>query len=553
MLQKLTIQNYAIIEHSEIQFTDHLNIITGETGAGKSILMGALALILGERADGAQRLQKDKKMVIEAIFDIQSGSALEQYIDEQEWDHDGELLIRREIGVNGKGRAFINDTPVTIQQLQWVGAQLVDLHQQFDTLNISQTGFQVAILDALAKQQGLFQEYQTLQQKWVASTEKLHALKESQIQIKKESDYIQFLFQELEDAAFQPGEIEQIEQDLKLLDSSDQIKSGLDRIQYEFLESPSALTVLMKQQIQSLSPFKEALPALSEWIDRLQATYIETTELARDAQRLSNQLDSDPATQQRLQERLNLGYRLLKKHQAANTQALLDIHYTLSQQLLSSEALDQEIEAAERVVQETQRLALEKAKQLSSARKQVIPDFEKSVQRLLKQVGMANAVLKVSIESTHTLSSFGIDEIDFLFDANQSGQLAPVRKVASGGELSRLMLCIKSLVARHMHMPTLIFDEIDTGISGEAAKQAGKILKELGQTHQLICITHQPQIAGKADTHFYVYKAPKDGKINTQIKLLTQEERIQTIARMMSGDKPSAAALENARELIEHA
>jgi DNA repair protein RecN (Recombination protein N) len=551
MLQKLTIQNYAIIEYSEIAFTDQLNIITGETGAGKSIIMGALSLILGERGDSSILLDKTKKMMVEAVFDIEEGSPLDMYLDTAGFDRDQELIIRREMGANGKSRAFVNDSPASVQQLQFIGSQLVDLHQQFDTLSISSTSFQQSILDALANNQALYREYQHDYQSWINAKTKLSALQEQIQQQKKEWDYLQFLYQELEEAAFQKDEIEHTENALTVLAGSEQINTGLEKIVFEVLEAPQSIAGMLKQQIQQLQGFKQNLPALAELLDRLQAMHIEIAEIARDAQRLTGHLHTDPAKQQQLEERINLGYKLLKKHQANNTNELLATQESLLNQLQATVELDEALAETTKLVKQYEQAALQKAQKLSTERKKIIDPFEQSVRQLLSQVGMKTAQLQVSMTAANALNPFGIDQIDFLFDANNSGNFAPVRKVASGGELSRLMLCIKSLVATNMQMPTLIFDEIDAGISGEAAKQVGYILKKLADTHQLICITHQPQIAGRADAHFFVYKEPKNGRSNTNIRPLEKEERVFIIAQMMSGEKPSAAALANARELIE--
>jgi DNA repair protein RecN (Recombination protein N) len=551
MLQKLTIQNYAIIAFSEITFTDQLNIITGETGAGKSIIMGALSLILGERADSSILLDKSKKMIVEAVFDFEPGSLLDKYLDTAGFDRDQELIIRREMGANGKSRAFVNDSPASIQQLQFIGSQLVDLHQQFDTLSISSTSFQQSILDALANNQALYQDYQQDYQSWINAKSKLSALQEQILQQKKEWDYLQFLYQELEEAAFQTDEIERTENELAILAGSEQINAGLEKIVFEVLEAPQSIAGMLKQQLQQLQSYKQNIPALAELLDRLQATHVEIAEIARDAQRLTGHLHTDPAKQQQLEERINLGYKLLKKHQVQHTNELLATQESLLNRLQATVELDEALTETTKLADQLELTARQKAQKLSKERKKITQSFEESVRQLLSQVGMKSAQLQVSITATDTLNAFGIDQIDFLFDANNSGNFAPVRKVASGGELSRLMLCIKSLVAASMHMPTLIFDEIDSGISGEAAKQAGHILKKIASTHQLICITHQPQIAGRADAHFFVYKEANSGRSNTNIRPLEKEERVLIIAQMMSGEKPSAAALANARELIE--
>ncbi len=549
MLQKLSIQNYAIIEELEIDFSGKLNIITGETGAGKSIIVGALNLILGERADSSVLVNKEKKSIVEGVFEIKKKGEIKTFLQENDFDVSDELVLRREIAVNGKSRAFINDTPVTLAQLQQLSSLLVDLHQQFDTLAIGESDFQRQVIDALAGNAELLAGYKIVYTAWQKSAKEYDQLKEQKQQFDKEADYNKFQYQELEEAAFKPDEIEGIDAELKLLSNAEGIKGALGKVYFELEESESPVVQQLKSMLNQLSAFAGWHPDLQVLIERLQSTQIELKDIADEVDRISAQVNYDPEKIETLNERLSLGYKLQKKHGVNSTNELLAIQEQLQQKLQAVLNIDEAIAEKEKQTSQLLAEAQTKAAQLSAARKKQVKPLEEKVNKLLVQVGMPNARLKVEIKES-SLNASGADSIDFLFDANKSGQFQPVRKVASGGELSRLMLCIKSLVAQSIDLPTLIFDEIDTGISGEAAKQVGIILKELAERLQVICITHQPQIAGKATAHFFVYKEIVKDAVKTNIRELNTEERITAIAKMLSGEKPTAAAMENAREMV---
>jgi DNA repair protein RecN (Recombination protein N) len=551
MLQKLSIQNYAIIDELEVDFSAKLNIITGETGAGKSIIMGALGLILGERADSGVLVNKDKKSVVEGIFDPKNKKAIKKFLEVNEFDYSDELVVRREIAVNGKSRAFINDTPVNLAQLQELSSLLVDLHQQFDTLSLGETGFQREVVDALAGNMDMLQEYQGVFRQWQSVKKEWETLKDQKLQFDKEADYNQYQYKELEDAGFIENELENIDAELKMLQHAEGIRSALTKVYFELEESDTPLVQQLKSLLQQLNTYSSYHPELPVILQRLQAAQIELKDIADEVDRIGSHVNYDPEKIEQHNERLSLGYKLQKKHGVNSTNELLAIRAQLEEKLQAVLNIDLEIEKkekeAERLKGEAKKLAVKIAE---SRRKQVKP-LEEKVNKLLAQVGMPNARLKVEIRETE-LSYHGADIIEFLFDANKSGQFQPVGKVASGGELSRLMLCIKSLVAKSIDLATLIFDEIDTGISGEAARQVGIIMKELAAKRQVISITHQPQIAGKADAHFFVYKEIVKDAVKTNIRLLDTEERITAIARMLSGEKPTAAAMENAREMVRN-
>ncbi len=549
MLQRLHIRNYAIIDEIEINFSHNLNIITGETGAGKSILMGALSLILGERADTAALMFTDKKCFVEGTFSVDGKPAVKAFLQLHELDNDSELLIRREILPSGKSRGFINDTPATLLQLKELASLLVDLHRQFDTLELGDSDFQREVIDALAKNEDPLQQYQKVFRNWQKQQQELEALQQQKNSFAKESDFNTFLFNELNEAAFKENELEDLDNELQLLSHAEEIKTTLSRTYYTLKEGEEPIVTTLKQLANGLQHYHSYQPQLPSLVQRLHSAQIELQDIADEIETINDNIHFDAARIEWINERLALGYKLLKKHGLHTTGELLQLQAQLEEKLQAVLNIDETIAAKEKAVSILFKQAMEGAKKLADARHQQTAPLSKEVTRLLTQVGMPNARLKVQIIET-PLHIYGNSNIEFLFDANNSNRFEPLRKVASGGELSRLMLCIKSLVAQSIDLPTMIFDEIDSGISGEAAKQVGIIMKSLASQRQVIAITHQPQIAGRADAHFFVYKQIKDNAIKTNIRILSQEERITAVAQMLSGEKPTAAALENAREMV---
>ena len=549
MLQKLYIQNYAIIDEIEILFSGKLNIITGETGAGKSILMGALSLILGERADTSVLMHAGKKCFIEGYFDIQYKQEVKDFLLQNELDNEQELVLRREIAANGKSRAFINDTPATLQQLKALASLLVDLHQQFDTLELGDADFQREVLDALAGNADKLLAYKNIFLEWQQQAKELEELKTQKANFNKELDYFQFLYDELNEASFKENELEDLDNELQMQSNAEGIKTTLTKAYFDFNESELPVLATLKQMINQLHHYSAYHKNIASVIERLQSTHIELQDIAGEIESINEAIHFDEKQIEQINERLSVGYKLLKKHAVKTTAELLQIQAELKDKLQAVLNIDEAIVSKEKNVLQIHQQLEKSASDISTARQQQIIPFTKNVNILLVQVGMPNARLKVEIKPT-TLNAFGKDAVDFLFDANKSNRFELLRKVASGGELSRLMLCIKSLVAQSINLPTLIFDEIDTGISGESARQVGVIMKQLSASRQVICITHQPQIAGRADAHFFVYKEIKSDAVKTNIRLLSQDERITSIAQMLSGERPTAAALENAREMI---
>jgi DNA repair protein RecN (Recombination protein N) len=549
MLQKLHIQNYAIIEEIVIDFSSHLNIITGETGAGKSILMGALSLILGDRADSTVLLNKEKKCVVEGSFNADKNATIKSFLQSNELDADDSLLIRREIAVNGKSRAFINDTPVTLVQLKELSSLLVDLHQQFDTLQLGDSDFQREALDALADNGTKLIQYKEVFHQYINVKKEWEALQLQQANANKELDYNKFQFDELEEANFIENELEELDAELKLLGNAESIKQQLAAVYFDLKESEQPIVQQLKSLSNKLTSLEQYHSSIADISKRLQSTQLELKDIADELEHLDDSVQYSPERMQIVNERISLGYKLLKKHGVLTTNELLEIKEMLQQKLDAVLNINEAIAQKEKQTKQLLKQCEELAAILSANRKKASKPFADKVNILLAQVGMPNALLKLQIENA-SLSYYGNDTIEFLFDANKSNRFEPLRKVASGGELSRLMLCIKSLVAQKLQLPTLIFDEIDTGISGEAAKQVGIIMKELSKAHQLIAITHQPQIAAKATAHYFVYKEIKGNTIATNVRLLNNDERITAIAQMLSGEKPTAAALQNAREMV---
>ncbi len=558
MLQKIDIENYAIIKAVHIDFSKNLNIITGETGAGKSILVGALSLVLGERAESNIIAANEKKMMVEVSFLAGDNAAVKLFLKENDLDVEDEIVLRREITLNGKSRAFVNDTPVNLSQIKKLGSLLVDLHQQFDTLEIGDNNFQREVVDAFADNAPLLKEYHLHFQKYGVVKRELEQLLLQQQNANTAADYNSFLYNELEEAALQPDELEQLDDELKLLSNAENIKLQLSSIYYELVENEDPLIPHLKALANKLSAVQQFHTGIGELSKRLTSVQVELADISDELDSINSQVQSSPERIQIVNDRILLGYRLLKKHQVQTTSELLAIKDALSEKLKDILSIGDAIAERQTLADQLLKQCTELAKTITANRKKITAGFEKNVNDLLIKVGMPNARFKVAILETQ-LNEYGADTVEFLFNANlPPGEITidkrfePLRKVASGGELSRIMLCVKSLVARKLQLPTLIFDEIDTGISGEAAKQVGEIMKSLSWEHQVIAITHQPQIAAKADAHYFVYKSISENRVTTSIKQLTNDERITTIAQMLSGEKPTAAAMQNAREMVSN-
>ncbi|HMO31886.1 MAG TPA: DNA repair protein RecN [Lacibacter sp.] len=556
MLRRLSIQNFAIIDQLEIRFQPGLTAITGETGAGKSILVGALGLVLGNRADTAALFDREKKCIVEAEFDAAVYARVGERLQQLEIDREADLLVRREIAVSGKSRAFINDTPVTLTQLREITGLLVDLHQQFDTIGLAEVHQQRELLDALAGCTAEAAVFQQRYQHYHRSRQELNRLQVQQQQQQQELDYRRFLLDELQEAAFREQELEILEQEHKLLLHAEAIHGTLAEAAGRLQEGDAPLVQQVRSIVQRLQQHQSVSPALQQLAERLQSVRIELGDIASELNNLQQNIRTDEQRLQQVEERLQTGYRLLKKHHVQDTAGLLSLQAQLEGQLLAGINLDQTVEETEQQLAAELKELQKAAAGLHQQRKKVIPRLEENVQQLLHQVGMPNARLKVKLEPVE-LHAHGMDQPVFLFNANLPAGAAetgmrfePLSKVASGGELSRLMLCLQSMVAAGMDLPTLIFDEIDTGISGEAARQVGLLLVQLAQQHQVITITHLPQIAARATTHFFVYKEQTGTAVHTRVRLLPEEEQVAAIARMLGGAQVSETTLATARELM---
>ncbi len=549
MLTKLEIQNYILIDQLSIDLSSQLSVITGETGAGKSIIMGALGLILGDRADSSVCRDASKKCFIEGIFELSNKEQYASFFKEHEIDLADELIIRREITAQGKSRAFINDSPVTLTVLKDLTSKLVDLHQQFDTLTLGDTDFQRTVLDALAGIQKDLINYQSSFTDWKENEKKLQQLIIQKENFEKTESYNQHLLSELLELNLQENELENLEQDLKFLENAAAIKTQLAASLHLLDSAENPIVQQLKQLANSLESIVKFQPEFSNLLERLKATQIELADIASDLNRWQDKIDFDDQKTASIQERLSIGYNLQKKHKVQSTNELLAIQAQLEKDLTEVLNLNDSIEQLTKLVKDAETKSVTLAKVLTSKREKEMSPLTVNVNKLLHQVGMPNAKIKVSIEEV-PYNFYGKDKIDILFDANNTNKFEPIKKVASGGELSRLMLCIKSLVAKSVDLPTMIFDEIDTGISGEPAKQVGFLLQNLGQARQVLCITHQPQIAAKGNAHLYVYKEQKGTATHTYLKTLNKTERVMHIAQMIGGDPPSKSAIDNAKELL---
>ena len=551
VLRKLSIQNYAIIEQLELGFSGKLTVITGETGAGKSIVMEALSLVLGERADTNVLFDKAKKCVVEAEFDIHDLD-LKIFFEEHDLDADEVLVLRREISAAGKSRAFINDTPVNLSEMKSLGDHLVDMHQQHESQEISTTQFQLSLLDSLAQQEGTVKEFRNQFQKYQQNVLQWQDLQEQHIRETQELDYLNFQLNELSNASLKENEQESLEQEQQQLEHAEEIQRNFSQAVLTLKESEDAIMVRLREVSQSLNGVKRFLPAAEEILRRLESVRIELEDIASEMETRRQDITADPERLQEIQERLDLIFRMQKKHRVNDVKSLIQIAEELQQKLDSISIHTEELEELMQKNSEQKKTLIETAKRISSSRKKQTLKVVQKINSMLQDVGMPNAQIKIGHEalSEEGLNANGLDRFQFLFAPNKGSEFQEIKKIASGGELSRLMLSFKSLIAASTSLPTLIFDEIDSGISGETAMKVSRILKKLSAEHQVICITHLPQIAAKGDLHYFVYKETSQGRTYTRVRELNEEEMIKAIAQMIGGEKTTAAALESARELL---
>ncbi|MDO3626626.1 DNA repair protein RecN [Mucilaginibacter sp. BT774] len=555
MLQKLSISNYALIDNLEISFDKGLNILTGETGAGKSIILGALSLILGQRAESRYFFNQQKKCVIEGAFSIK-GFHLKNFFEENELDYEAETILRREITADGKSRAFVNDTPVNLTILKQLGEKLIDIHSQHATLEINDPDFQLLVVDAVSGHDDLLNDYRFKYRAYRKSVAKLQQLISENDKAKSDLDYYQFQFDELEKANLVEDEQEKLEQELYTLNNAEEIKRNLLGAYYLMQEGETSALLQLREAGHHLSSLEKFNPQIAELHERLKSSLIELKDIASEVENIEQRTHTDEARVVEINERLSLIYNLQKKHRLSTNAELRQLQDELSEKIQQALFGDQEIEKLQKQMA-AEKQELEKlAAQLSANRSKAVPDIQEQVTQALAEMGMANSVLKIELSplpakggDSH-LGQDGFDQVRFLFSANKGHAIAEMSKVASGGELSRLMLSIKSLIARYTALPTIIFDEIDTGISGEVANKVGQIMERLAGNLQVISITHLPQIASKGQSHYFVYKDDESATTYTRIRQLDEQERVVEIAKMLSGDRPGESALQNARELL---
>jgi DNA repair protein RecN (Recombination protein N) len=548
MLQKLAISNYALIDDLEISFDKGLNILTGETGAGKSIILGALSLILGQRAESRYFFNQQKKCVIEGTFLI-NGFHLKSFFEENDLDHEAETILRREITADGKSRSFVNDTPVNLTILKQLGEKLIDIHSQHATLEINDPEFQLLVVDSVAGHGELLSDYRSKFKTYKKNTSRLQQLIADSDKAKTDLDYYQFQFDELEKAKLEAGEQEKLEADLYTLSNAEEIKRSLVAACHLVQEGETSALLQLREATHHLSSLEKFNPAIAELHERLKSTVIELKDISSEIENIEQRTHTDEAKTIEINERLSVIYTLQKKHRVSTNIELLQLQDDLSEKIQQAVHGDEAIEKLQKQIAAEEKDLEELAGQLSANRTKAIPQIEKQVVQSLSEMGMGNSTLKIEL-SPIPLGADGTDHVRFLFSANKGHALAEMSKVASGGELSRLMLSIKSLIASHTALPTIIFDEIDAGVSGEIANKVGLIMEHLAQNLQVITITHLPQIASKGNSHYFVYKDDASATTYTRIKQLSEQERVLEIAKMLSGDKPGESALQNARELL---
>ena len=550
MLKQLHISNYALIDELEVSFQSGFNVITGETGAGKSILLGALSFALGERADTNVLYDKEKKCVVEACLTL-TDDTLKSLFEENDLDFETECIFRRELNPQKKSRAFINDTPVALQTMKEIGDQLVDIHSQHDSLLLTDADFQLRLLDDIAQNGAVLADYQAEYGNYNTLKRRLSGLKEMATKNTAENDYLKFQLDELEKANLKEGEYTEIEQTLHVMENSEEIKTLLVTANGLMDASENAIIGQFNELASTLQRLKHLLPDTEEFAERIENLKVELKDIAYDLRRKEDDTQFDEGQLQSLQERYDLLSRLMMKHRVGGFEELITLRDRLIEKVNAFENIDEEIAKAQKQLDECVKQLSQKARTLHDRRCQAATTFGEKVTGLVRQLAMPYAQFQVSVESQESFGSKGTDAIRFLFSANKGIAADDLRRVASGGELSRLMLSIKSAVSEYNYIPTLIFDEIDTGVSGEVAAKIGDIMQQMGQSLQLISITHLPQVASKAKHHYFIYKDNEGERTQSHIRLLDAEERVGEIAKMLSNDKVTPEALKAAEVLLQ--
>ena len=551
MLTQLHIRNYAIIKQVDIAFHPNLTIITGETGAGKSILMGALSLILGDRADSKSLLNANDKCVIEGTFNLK-GYDVSSFFEQEELDYDTTCILRREIAPSGKSRAFINDTPVTLNQLKELGSMLVDVVSQHQTLDLNNSAFQLQMVDAIAGSESTLKTYQETYKQFKQTEKLLADLTAQEAQARTDEDYLTFILNELAEVNPIADEQTELEKQLDVLSHAESIQQSAGAAFGALSGDEQSILDALRQLKSVLSSGSKYHQGLGDLVTRIDSSMIELKDVADELAAIAESTQANPQELERIETRLQVLFNLHKKHRVANNEELLHFMQSVQEKLTNIGSLASQIEEQQTALTQLEKALSKHAEELSKKRKKAIPQIIEQVNVLLNRVKMPDAQINISQEESAAFGPTGKDSIELLFAANKGSSFQPIQKVASGGELSRLMLCIKSLVSDKVALPTIVFDEIDTGISGEAALKVSEVLKEHASKHQVIAITHLPQIAGKADAHLFVYKTSNAATTHTHIKSLSEQERVEEIARMMHGANPSEKVLEAAKELMKN-
>lgn len=549
MLSRLLINNYALIDSLSISFDDGFNVITGETGSGKSILLGALGFVIGDRSDSNVIIDDSRKCVVEAEF-IFDDDRFKPFFDNYDLDYSAECVLRRELSPSKKSRAFINDTPVTVQQLKELGGQLIDIHSQHDSLLLTNPDFQLNLLDNAANNSSYLSEYSSLYRSFINTSNELKHLEELKRNSLAEADFLSFQLDELNKANLQDDEYEELTQRIELLENSEDVKNLLLQSDAILQESNDSLINQLIELKSAFDRLKRYLPVATSYLDRIESVKIELKDIARDIDGLQDDTQFDPDTLQLLRDRFDLIQRLMFKHHVNDYSELLTIRDELSTKVNSFTTIDDTIAVKSSELEQAKSHLTALAKFISERRLSAKVDFENDVTVILRQLAMPHAVFVVECVETDSLCATGKDKVRFLFSANKGVRPEDMSRVASGGELSRLMLAIKSVAAKYKYLPTLVFDEIDTGVSGEVASKLGDIMRTMGKTLQLFSITHLPQIASKADNHFFVYKDNSNAKTHSCIKQLSYQERVSEIAKMLSNDSVSTEAYRAAEVLL---
>lgn len=549
MITSLSINNYALINKLHIEPVNGLNIITGETGAGKSIMLGAVGLLLGKRADIKSLLNKDKKCIIEAEFDI-TKLGLKSLFDKEDLDYEEVTIIRREINPKGKSRSFINDVPVTLDVLKEVGLKLVDIHSQNESIQLGKKEVKVKIIDDYSQSKKLLHEYQDSYNHYKDTQHKLESLLSQDSSLKADADYKKYQLDELTQAELQEGEQVSLENELNLLEHAEEIKLKLSEVEGVYEASEVSINDQLKSTINSLRSISNFSEEVLKLTQRFEGAVAEIEDVVADLKHVESQIEYDQSRLELVQQRLDLIYRLQQKHQVLDVRSLLDIQNQMELEASKVIDLDVAISDMKLELKGIEKKMIDNAERLSGHRRGVIDGFCDSLNKLLGEVGMPNGHVAFAYKRVDAWK-MGIDELEFLFSANKGVAPEPVGNVASGGEFSRLMFCVKYLLAQKTAMPTVIFDEIDTGVSGEIAIKLAIMMRKMAKKHQLIAISHLPQVAAKGDQHYFVYKDSNAEKTESLIRSLGAEEKLQEIAKMIGGDNPSDIAINSARELIE--